>query len=100
MRTETEPVTAEQIPPRSASTMRTETEPVTAEKSAAERRTVLGAVLGLPAKYRDVIYLHYYEGYTAPEIGQLLNKNPNTIYTLLNRGKKILKEKLGGETDA
>lgn len=65
-----------------------------------DSREVLEAVLGLPAKYRDVIYLYYYENYTAPEIGQILKKNPNTIYTLLNRGKKILKEKLGGETDA
>ena len=28
--------------------------------------TVLEAVLALPPKYRDVVYLHYYEGYTAP----------------------------------
>ena len=26
------------------------------------------AVLSLPAKYKDVVYLHYYEGYTAGEI--------------------------------
>lgn len=62
-----------------------------------EERTVLEAVLALPEKYRNVIYLHYYEGYPAAEIGQILHKNTNTVYTLLDRGKKMLKEKLGGE---
>lgn len=52
-----------------------------------EDHTVLEAVLALPPKYRDVVYLHYYEGYTAPQIGQILKKNVNTIYTLLNRAK-------------
>lgn len=62
-----------------------------------EHREVLDAVLSLPQKYRDVIYLHYYEGYTAPQISKILGKNANTIYTLLTRSKKLLKEKLGGE---
>ena len=30
-----------------------------------ENKEVLEAVLSLPSKYRDVVYLHYYEGYTA-----------------------------------
>jgi len=59
-----------------------------------EHREVLEAVLSLPEKYRVPIYLHYYEGYTAPEIGDLLKKNVNTVYTLLNRGKSMLKEAL------
>lgn len=61
---------------------------------------VLEAVLELPEKYRNVIYLHYYEGYTAQQISQIIRKNVNTVYTLLTRGKKMLKEKLGGDTDA
>ena len=32
------------------------------------------AVLALPEACRDAVYLHYYEGYTAPEIGRLLGK--------------------------
>ena len=57
-------------------------------------RQVLQAVLALPARYRDAVYLHYYEGYTAPEIGRLLGKNPNTVYTLLHRAKELLREQL------
>lgn len=37
-------------------------------------REVLEAVLSLPKKYKDVVYLHYYEGYTAAEIGEILGK--------------------------
>lgn len=57
---------------------------------------VLEAVLSLPKKYKDVVYLYYYEGYTATQISKILGKNMNTIYTLLNRSKKILKAQLGG----
>ena len=60
-------------------------------------REVLQAVLSLPPKYKDVVYLHYYEGFTAPEIGRILGKNANTVYTLLNRARQLLKETLGGE---
>lgn len=61
-----------------------------------DHRKVLEAVLSLPKKYKDVVYLHFYEGYTAPQIGEILGKNVNTVYTLLTRAKKILKTKLGG----
>ena len=60
-------------------------------------REVLEAVLALPQKYRDVIYLHYYEGYTAAEIGRILGKKTNTIYSLLKRSRQMLREKLGGD---
>ena len=64
-----------------------------------EDRGVLEAVLSLPQKYRDPVYLHYYEGYSAPEIGALLGRNTNTVYTLLNRARAMLREKLGGDED-
>lgn len=62
-----------------------------------EHIEVLQAVLSLPEKYRDPIYLHYYEGYTAAEIGQILKKNVNTVYTLLGRAKNQLRDRLGGD---
>ena len=62
-----------------------------------EHREVLEAVLALPGKYKDVIYLHYYEGYSAFEIGRILGKKENTVYSLLSRGRGMLKEELGGE---
>lgn len=65
----------------------------------ADHREVLEAVLSLPARYRDVVYLHYYEEYTAPEIARILGKNVNTVYTRLTRAKGLLREKLGGDED-
>lgn len=58
---------------------------------------VLEAVLSLPSKYKDVIYLHYYEGYSASEIAGLMRSKENTVYSLLSRGRSILKKKLGGD---
>ena len=60
-------------------------------------KEVLETVLKLPEKYRDVIYLFYYEGYTAVEIARILGKKENTVYTWLSRAKDILRERLGGD---
>lgn len=65
-----------------------------------EYRAVLQAVQELPGAYRDVVYLHYYEGYTAPEIAGILGKNVNTVYTQLTRARGLLRQALGGEDDA
>lgn len=62
-----------------------------------DNREVLEAVLQLPDKYKDVVYLFYYEGYSAVEIAKILKKNENTIYTWLARARQELKQALGGE---
>ncbi len=62
-----------------------------------DHKEVLQAVCCLPEKYKGVVYLHYYEGYSAVKISQLLHKNVNTVYTLLARARKMLQEKLGGD---
>ena len=58
---------------------------------------VLDAVMSLPQKYKDAVYLHYYEGYSAAEIAKLLRKNVNTIYTNLARARELLRERLGDD---
>jgi len=62
-----------------------------------DHREVLEAVLSLPKRYKDVIYLYYYEGYTAAEIGEIIGKKENTVYSLLSRGRSMLKKELGGD---
>lgn len=57
---------------------------------------VLNAVAKLPTKFKNVVYLFYYEEYTVPEIAEILNKKENTIYTWLGRARNRLKEDLGG----
>lgn len=68
-----------------------------AEELTPDNSEVLEAVLSLPEKYRQVVYLYYYEEYSAVEISRILGKKLNTIYTLLTRSKRLLKEKLGGD---
>lgn len=62
-----------------------------------EEGTVLTAVLDLPVKYKNVIYLHYYEGYTAAQIAKLLKCRENAVYSQLSRGRQMLKERLGDD---
>lgn len=62
-----------------------------------ESRDMLDAVLKLPDNYKNVIYLFYFEGFSAVEIAKMLGKKENTIYTWLSRAKSKLKETLGGE---
>ena len=51
-------------------------------------------VLALPQRYRDVLYLFYYEGYSAPEISKIIGARENTVYSWLHRARQILKERL------
>lgn len=55
------------------------------------------ALLKLESKYRDVLYLHYVEQYKVHEIADIIGKNPNTIKTLLMRGREKLKAIYGGD---
>ena len=52
------------------------------------------AVMGLPKKYRMVIYLHYYEGYSTQEIGEIMRIPKNTVCSHLKRGRELLRKEL------
>lgn len=56
---------------------------------------VIMAVMDLPNKYKTVVYLYYYEGYTSVEIADILGKPKSTIRNYLHEARKILKERLG-----
>ncbi|WP_404451364.1 sigma-70 family RNA polymerase sigma factor [Virgibacillus necropolis] len=55
------------------------------------------AVMKLPVKFREVIYLFYFEEMQIKEIAVVTGNNSNTVKTRLKRAKKILKEQLGGK---
>lgn len=61
-----------------------------------EQDEILEAIRKIPAKYGNVIYLHYYEGYSTAEISELLGKKQNTVLSLLSRGRLLLKSILEG----
>lgn len=52
------------------------------------------SVMELPKKYRIVIYLFYYEGYSTSEISNLISVSEATVRTQLHRGRELLKAKL------
>ena len=52
------------------------------------------AVLALPERYRNCLYLFYYEDYSIREIAQSLQMPENTVKTNLKRGREALKRTL------
>lgn len=50
------------------------------------------AVKALPDKYREVIHLFHYEGYSTAQIGKLLNRKEATVRSDLRRGRQKLKD--------
>lgn len=51
-------------------------------------------VMGLPEKYRTVLYLFYYEELTVKEIGEVLDLRTTAVTTRLHRARAKLKERL------
>ncbi|MGI6029120.1 MAG: RNA polymerase sigma factor [Candidatus Heteroscillospira sp.] len=65
------------------------------EELAAESRDDLSfvweAVKALPAKYREVVHLFYYEGYQTAQIARILDMREATVRSNLFRGREKLK---------
>ena len=57
--------------------------------------SMLDAILALPAKYKDVVYLHYYEGYHTAEIANMLHRPESTVRNQLSRARKMLMKTQG-----
>lgn len=55
---------------------------------------LISAIMTLPIKYREVIYLFYYEELPIKEIAVLTEAGDNTVKTRLKRAKELLKERL------
>ena len=62
-----------------------------------EANRVTEAVMALPVKYKEVVWLHYYEGYQTDEIAAMLNRPPSTVRNQLRDARAKLKLTLGGE---
>ncbi|WP_144476311.1 sigma-70 family RNA polymerase sigma factor [Bacillus thuringiensis] len=62
----------------------------------AEDRELASAVMNLPIKYREVIYLFYYEELSIKEIAIVIDVKENTIKTRLKKAKELLKKGLEG----
>lgn len=59
-----------------------------------EYREVYSAVLALPARYRTVIHLFYFEGLSIAEIAADLKVAAGTVKSQLSRGRALLRSAL------
>ena len=70
-----------------------------AEEGREDLSFVWDAVKQLPTHLREVIHLHYCEGYSTEEIAEILNRNPSTVRSDLRRGREKLKAVLKEDYD-
>lgn len=54
--------------------------------------SIMKEILSLPPKYRVTIYMHYYQGYKAQEIADIMNISLSAVLSRLSRGRKKLKD--------
>ena len=74
------------------------TEPLSESFSVSDEYSdTLDSVMRLPQKYRTVIHLHYYMGYSVDEIAGILKAKPSTVKSQLHRARQKLKIDLEGE---
>lgn len=59
---------------------------------------VLDAVMNLPPKLKDVIWLYYYEGHSTDEVAAMLGRPPSTVRNQMRDARNLLKSKLGGNS--
>lgn len=76
---------------RSFQRQRTEPLDETIPFSALEEAELSDTIMALPAKYRIVIHLPYYEGYTVAEIAEMLKVSPSTVTMRLHRARNQLR---------
>jgi len=55
------------------------------------------AVIELPPRYKDVIYLYYYEGYTSREVAEILKRPHSSVRSQLREARERLKGVLQNE---
>lgn len=64
------------------------------------RRNLFDVITTLPEKYREVLYLYYYEEYSIREISKLNGRKESTIQSRLAAARQKLKKILEkGESD-
>ena len=57
---------------------------------------VLAAVQRLPVRYREAVYLYYYEGYNAEEIAAMVGAKPAAVRQRLARAREKPRKELEG----
>ena len=64
-----------------------------------EADSLMQTVMALPDKYKTVVYLYYYEGYSSAEIAGMLGRPQSTIRNYMTEARRLLKERSGEDFD-
>ena len=60
------------------------------------QQDIMETIFALPPKYRAVIHLFYYEGYSTKEIAQMIKQTEVAVRQQLTRARRMLKDHLEG----
>ncbi|MBO4653264.1 MAG: RNA polymerase sigma factor [Lachnospiraceae bacterium] len=55
------------------------------------------AVMALPPKLKDVIWLYYFDGYSTDEIAVMLGRPPSTVRNQMRDARNLLRERIDRE---
>lgn len=62
----------------------------------AQENTHLQELYALPAKWKTVLILHYFEGYSVKEIGEILGLSESAVKKRLQRAREALRMEMEG----
>jgi RNA polymerase sigma-70 factor (ECF subfamily) len=62
-----------------------------------DEEQVMRAVNALPADFKEVVLLHYYQGFGIEEISEMLNVPMGTVSSRLSRARKKMEAQLKGD---
>lgn len=70
-----------------------------AVSSHGEYMELTAAILKLPRKYREVVWLYFYEGFKMEEIAHMLHISASSVSRRIEKAKSLLKNLLEGGTE-
>ena len=63
----------------------------------ADQQALMEAIHQLPGEFKEVVLLHYYQGYNVTEIASMLNIAEGTVSSRLSRARSRIKKELKGD---
>lgn len=63
----------------------------------AESLGLAEAIVALPERYKGPIHLHYCEGYSVAEVGEILKLGQSAVKMRLKRGRELLRKEMEGQ---
>lgn len=64
-----------------------------------DRDGLLDLIRLLPVKYREIVYLHYYEGYTTERIARMTGLSLSNVFVRLHRARRLLRKEIERDGD-